>query len=450
MHLPDGPKTSPFLQQVQAFFRHLETLDTWAQEYGDTFRLMGNQLPPLIYFSSPEALKTIFTANTEQLSSTQKSEVTKTLLGANSIIFLDGGYHQRQRRLLMPAFHGERMHNYGSLICDITEQVISQCNPNSGLFLVRLAMKEISLRVILKAVFGLQEGTRYEELRQLLISLFDIFNYPLSSILLFFPFLPFLQQDLGPWTPWGRFKRQLQRIDELIYTEIQERQSQPDPSRTDILSLMMSARDEVGEAMTKVELRDELLTLVSAGYETTAAALTWALYWVHYLPEVKKKLVCELGSLAPDCGSNAIAGLPYLNAVCQETLRLYPIATSAFARVVKKPFEVTGYHLEPGTIVNVSIYLAHQRESVYPEPKRFKPERFLERQFSPYEYLPFGGGNRRCIGAALVQLEIKLVLATILSKWQLALIQHRPLKPVRRGIAMVPPNSLEMVLTRVR
>lgn len=444
MHLPDGPKTSPFLQKIQASFRPLETLDAWAQQYGDTFRLMGNQLPSLIYFSSPDALQTIFTANPDQLSSTQKSDVTKTLLGENSIIFLDGGRHQSQRRLLMPPFHGERMHNYGNLICTITEQVISQWNP--GLFVVRPAMKEISLRVILNAVFGLQEGTRYEQLRQLLISLFDIFNYPLSSMLLFFPFFPFLQQDLGPWTPWGRFIRQLQQIDELIYAEIQERQSRPDTSRADILSLMMSARDEAGQPMTNVELRDELLTLVSAGYETTAAALTWALYWVHYLPEVQKKLVGELGTLAPDSGPSAIARLPYLNAVCQETLRLYPIATSAFARVVQKPFEVIGYHLEPGTIVNVSIYLAHQRESVYPEPKRFKPERFLERQFSPYEYLPFGGGNRRCIGAALAQFEMKLVLATILSQRQLALLHQRPLKPIRRGIAMVPPNSLEMVV----
>lgn len=441
MHLPDGPKASPFLQQIQAFFRPLETLDAWALQYGDTFRVMGDQLPPLIYFSSPDALQTIFTAHPEQLSSTQKSNVTKTLLGENSIIFLDGSRHQHQRQLLMPPFHRERMHNYGNLICTITKQVIEQWN--TGIFVVRSAMKEISLRVILNAVFGLQEGTRYEQLQQLLISLFDIFNYPLSSMLLFFPFP---QQDLGHWTPWGRFIRQVQQIDELIYAEIQKRQSEPDPYRADILSLMMSARDEAGQPMTNVELRDELLTLVSAGYETTAAALSWALYWVHYLPEVQKKLVGELGTLAPDSGPSAIAGLPYLSAVCQETLRLYPIATSAFARVVQKPFDVIGYHLEPGTIVNVSIYLAHQRESVYPDPKRFKPERFLEHQFSPYEYLPFGGGNRRCIGAALAQLEMKLVLATILSQRQLALLHHRPLKPIRRGIAMVPPNSLEMVL----
>jgi cytochrome P450 len=446
MNLPDGPKTSPFLQQIQALFCPLKTLDDWAEQYGDTFRLLGNQLPPLIYFSSPQALQTIFTADPDRLSSVQKSEVIKPLLGEHSIIFLDGNRHQRQRRLLIPPFHGDRMREYGQLICAITQEAISQWTPGK-LFVVRQVMKDISLRVILTAVFGLQKGPRYEQLRQLLNSLFDIFDYPLSSILLFFPLL---QQDLGPWSPWGRFLRQQQQIDQLVYTEIVERRAQGDFWRKDMLSLLLSATDEAGQPMTDAELRDNLLTLVFAGYETTAAALTWALYWSHYLPEVQEKLLRELGSLSLDSDLNASVRLPYLTAVCQETLRLYPIAISAFARVVQKPFEVIGYQLEPGTIVNVSIYLAHQREVVYPEPKQFKPERFLERQFSPYEYLPFGGGDRCCIGAALAQFEMKLVLATILSRLQLALVNPRPLKPIRRGITMVPPNNLQMVVNGVR
>ena len=197
------------------------------------------------------------------------------------------------------------------------------------------------------------------------------------------------------------------------------------------------------------ELRDELMTLVFAGYETTTAALSWALYWVHYLPEILEKLLGELGELSSGSDPSAVDRLPYLTAVCQETLRLYPIALSTFARTVQKPFEVCGYQLQPDTIVNVSIYLAHHREAVYPEPKQFRPERFLARQFSPFEYLPFGGGSRRCIGAALAQFEMKLVLATILSRRQLALISPRPLKPIRRGITMTPPSNLEMVVTKV-
>lgn len=201
--------------------------------------------------------------------------------------------------------------------------------------------------------------------------------------------------------------------------------------------------------MTDAELRDELMTLVFAGYETTTAALSWALYWVHYLPEIREKILGELRDFSSGSDPSVVARLPYLTAVCSETLRLYPIALNAFARIVQKPFEVSGHQLESGTIVNVSIYLAHHREAVYPEPKQFRPERFLERQFSLYEYLPFGGGSRRCIGAALAQFEMKLVLATILSRMQLALLNTYPLKPIRRGITMMPPNTLEMVVTGV-
>ncbi len=446
MNLPDGPKTSPSLQTIQFLLRPRETLDTWSQQYGDTFRLLGKDLPALIYFSSPDAIQTIFTSEPEYLSSTQKSNLVKLLLGEHSLIFLSGDSHQRQKRLLMPPFHGERMREYGQSICSITEQVISQYTLGK-IFNVRSIMKEISLSVILSAVFGLQKGSRYEQLKQLLNSILELLDYPLSSILLFFPFL---QQDLGPWSPWGSFIRQLQQIDQLVYDEISERRAQGDLLSRDILSLLLSARDEADQPMTDAELRDELLTLVFAGYETTTAALSWALYWVHYLPEIREKLLGELRDFSSGSDPSAIARLSYLTAVCRETLRLHPIALSAFARTVHKPFEVGGYQLEPGTIVNVSIYLAHHREAVYPQPKQFRPERFLAKQFSPYEYLPFGGGSRRCVGAELAQFEMKLVLATILSRVQLRLISSRPLKPVRRGITMTTPNSLEMIVTGVR
>lgn len=445
MNLPDGPKTSPSVQTIQFLLRPLETLDTWSQQYGDTFRLLGKEIPALVYFSSPDAIQTIFTSEPEYLSSTQKSNVVKLLLGEHSLIFLNGDRHQRQKKLLMQPFHGERMREYGQTICTITEQVISQWTRGT-IFSVCSTMKEISLRVILSAVFGLQDGFRYEQLKQLLTSMLEVLDYPLNSILLF---IPFLRQDLGSWSPWGNFTRQLQQIDQLVYAEIFERRTQGDPLRTDILSLLLSVRDEDGQPMTDTQLRDELMTLVFAGYETTTAALSWALYWVHYLPEIQEKLLGELGGFSLSSDPSAVARLPYLTAVCQETLRLYPIALSTFARTVHKPFEVSGFQLEPGTIVNVSIYLAHHRESIYPEPKQFKPERFLIRQFSPYEYLPFGGGSRRCLGAALAQFEMKLVLATILSRMQLRLLSPRPLKPIRRGITMTPPSNLEMVVTKV-
>jgi cytochrome P450 family 110 len=235
------------------------------------------------------------------------------------------------------------------------------------------------------------------------------------------------------------------QIDKLIYAEIEERRQKPDPSRTDILSLMMASRDEAGEPMTDVELRDELITLLIAGHETTATSLAWALYWIHHEPKVYEKLIEEIDSLSDKTDINTILRLPYLDAVCKETLRIYPVTMFAFPRMVKSAIQILDYHFEPGTIISPCIYLTHHREDLYPESKKFKPERFLERQFSPYEYLPFGGGNRRCIGMAFAQFEMKLILTNVLSRWQLALINSQPVKPVRRGLLLAPPDSLRMV-----
>jgi cytochrome P450 len=338
------------------------------------------------------------------------------------------------------------MRAYGELICDITKQVTQQWRISES-FAVRQYLQEITLRVILQAVFGLSDGSRYQQLRRLISSMLESISSPLTSSVLFFPVL---QKDWGSLSPWGRYLRQKQQVDQLIYEEIRERREKGDFSGNDILTLMMSARDEAGQPMTDDELHDELITLLVAGHETTASALTWALYWVHHLPDVHDKLLHELNSLGDDTNPSEIAKLPYLTAVCQETLRIYPIVISGFFRVVKAPFQVMGYQLEPGTALIPSIYLTHHREDIYPEAKRFKPERFLERQFSQYEYLPFGGGNRRCIGMAFAQFEMKLVLGTIVSQFELALADRRPVKPVRRGFTVAPPSNMRMVVTQLR
>jgi unspecific monooxygenase len=199
--------------------------------------------------------------------------------------------------------------------------------------------------------------------------------------------------------------------------------------------------------MTDVELRDELITLLFAGHETTATSLAWALYWIHHTPEVREKLLQELDSLGEKADPNTIFRLPYLNAVCSETLRLYPVAMLTLTRLVKSPLEIKGYQFEPGTLVIPSIYLTHHREDLYPNAKQFKPERFLERQFAPYEYLPFGGGNRRCIGMAFALFEMKLVLATVLSQWQMELADSKPVQPVRKGLLLGPAQGVRMVAT---
>jgi unspecific monooxygenase len=362
------------------------------------------------------------------------------------MLALAGERHKRHRRLLTPPFHGERMLAYGQLIRDITEQATSQWAIGHPL-VVRSTMQEISFQVILKAVFGLEDGSRYEQLKEILSALLNP-KQPFVSALVFL--FPPLQRDLGPWSPGGILKQQLQQMDELIYTQIQERRSQPDPSRTDILSLMMAARDEAGEPMTDLELRDELITLLVAGHETTATALAWAFYWIHHLPQVREKLLQELDTLGENPDPNAIFRLPYLNAVCSETLRLYPVAMLALNRVVKSPIQIGGYQFEPGILLIPCIHLTHQRQDLYPEPKQFKPERFLERQFAPYEYVPFGGGNRRCIGMAFALFEMKLVLATVLSRWQLELVNSKPLQPVRSGALLRPEGGVRMVVKGMR
>ncbi|MBD1833508.1 cytochrome P450 [Cyanobacteria bacterium FACHB-472] len=445
--MPPSPTTPKLLQMIQWLASPMTFMDACAARYGDIFTLpLGPKLSPTVFTSNPQALQEILTDSKHFEAPGETNRLFQPFLGDRSVITVSGTRHQRQRQLLMPPFHGERMRTYGQVMGDVTKQVISQWKIGQP-FCVRSSTQAIAMRVILKAVFGINEGSRSRQLEQLLSAMLDNMSSPLSVAFLYFPAL---QKDLGAWSPWGKFVRRRQQVDKLIYDQIQEHRAHPDPSRTDILTLLMSARDEAGEAMTDVELRDELMTLLVAGHETTATALAWALYWIHKLPSVRQKLLQELDSLGDDPDPNAIFKLPYLNAVCCETLRIYPVGMLLFPRVVKSARTLMGYELDPGTVMVGSIYLTHRREDLYPEPEQFKPERFLERQFSPYEYLPFGGGSRRCIGLAFAQFEMKVVLAEMLSRFDLALADNREVKPVRRGLVSAPGGSVRMMVTGER
>ncbi|MDF5716587.1 MAG: cytochrome P450 [Rhizonema sp. NSF051] len=439
--LPDGPKMPAFLRRMKFLFQPLEYMEDFAKVYGDNFTIWNRNGPSTIVFSHPQALQQIFAATSDQFDIGKTNIGLQYLLGANSLILQDGIRHQRQRQLLTPPFHGERMRAYGENIREITQQVTKEWRIGQP-FKIRASMQEITLRVILRAVFGLDEGQRFQELRQLLTKLLDINGSLLMSTVFF---IPFIQKDLGVWSPWGQVLQLRRQIDELIYGLIRERRAELDQNRQDILSLMMSARYADGQSMTDEELHDELMTLLVAGHETTASALIWAFYWCDHTPEVREKLLAELDFFGDNPDPSSIVKLPYLTAVCLETLRIYPIVTGGFRRIAKAPIVVMGYNLPVGTVIATSIYLAHHREEVYPDSKQFKPERFLERQFSPYEYLPFGGGNRRCIGMAFAQYEMKLVLATILSRFQLSLMNKHPVRPVRRGLTLAAPIGMRMV-----
>ncbi|MBU7584999.1 MAG: cytochrome P450 [Nostoc sp. TH1S01] len=446
MPLPDSPKMPKFMQLLQWIYQPLQLMDNSATAYGDCFTLWLTNKQPMVFLSNPQAIQQLFTDNLSNLDSRASAQILQPLLGENSLLLLSGASHQRQRKLLTPPFHGDRMKAYGSIIANITKEVISQWKFGQP-FSVRDSMQEISLRVILQAVFGLHEGERYTQLQKLLASILDLSGSALRSTI---SFLPIMQVDVGAWSPWGKFLRQREQIDQLLYAEIQERRNHPESSGSDILSLMMSARDENGTPMTDVELRDELMTLLVAGHETTASALTWALYWIHRQPQIREKLLAELDSFGNNADLEEITRLPYLTAVCQETLRIYPIAMITIPRIVKQPIEIMGHQFEPGTLLVGCIYLTHRRSDLYPEPQKFKPERFLERQYSLYEYLPFGGSNRRCLGMAFALFEMKLVLATVLSHIDLALVDHFPVKPIRRGVTLAPSSGKWLIATAQR
>jgi cytochrome P450 len=335
------------------------------------------------------------------------------------------------------------MKTYGEIICQITQEVTNRWQPGRSISISQF-LPDITLQIILQVVFGINPGERYQQLKTMLSSLLEDITTPWYSSLFFFP--P-LQKDLGAWSPWGHYVRRLQQIDKLIYAEISQRRVENDCSRTDILSMLMSARDDNGQQMTDGELRDQLVSLLLLGYETTAAALAWVFYLIYSSPQVLDKLRQELDPLGENPQPEALAQLPYLTAVCQETLRIYPIALICTPRMVKDSVQLVGYNFTAGTILVPCIYLAHRRAETYSQPEQFQPERFLKQKFSPFEYLPFGGGSRGCIGAAFSMYEMKLVLATVLSRFELELATKSPVHPLRRGITIVPSaNGVQMVV----
>lgn len=446
MNYPAGPKTPDWLQKIQYLLDPLGYMESAHQGYGDIFNapIIG-KTKQLLLVSDPIGLQQLFTRDTKEFY-TPSNGLLQVIVGDRSIFCLEGERHRRERKLLMPSFHGDRMRTYGQTICDLTTQIFSQLQPEST-FSARSVIQTISIEIILNVVFGIHGGDRFQQLKQLISEFMDSLVRPAISSLIFFPTL---RKDLGPRSPWGYFNRLQQRISELLYAEIRDRRAQYDPARTDILTLMLSARDEAGEGMSDAELHDELVTLLIAGHETTATAISWALYWTHQSPTALETLRKELSELGPAPDPTSLFKLPYLTAVCNESLRIYPVAILTVPREVKTPVELMGYQLEPGTRLYGCIYLTHHREDLYPQSKQFKPERFLARQYSPYEFIPFGGGARRCLGEALAIFEMKLVVATVLANYELALVNRQPVKPQRRGVTVAPAGGVEMVLQKKR
>lgn len=444
MTLPPAPTAPQWQQLLYWISRPLDLMQDYGQRYGEIFYLNGlGSFPSLVIAGHPQAIQTILAPDNEDFEA--PGEVNRPflrLLGSSSVITLSGKQHQRQRQLMIPPFHGERMRAYGETIGQIC-QTLLQSWPVGKSFAIRPVTQDITLKVMMQAVLGLYAGERAERLESLLGKMMDDTS---STFAASFLLIPALQKDLGPLTPWGQFLQRQREVDQLLFAEIQDRRAHLDPNRSDILSLLMSARDEEGQAMTNQELRDELITLLVAGHETTATALAWAFYWLHKVPQTLEKLQQELVTLGETLDLNTLLKLPYLNAVCCETLRICPVAMLTFPRMAKRRVALMDYELEAGTLVMGSIPMVHQREDLYPQPSVFKPERFLERQYSPYEFVPFGGGARRCIGATFALFEMKLVLYHFLSRADFALLTSGTIKQVRRGLVTAPDRPIHLQL----
>jgi len=438
-----GLETPPLLQTLELIANPIRFFQKYQRRYGDLFsaRILGNQSPDVFFVGDPQAIETIFTAPPGQFQLGKITHVFRPFTGNQSLIMLDGEEHLRQRKLLMPPLHGKRMHFYQDVICELTKELISTL-PKNQPFSSRKLTAKITLKVILRVVFGIKSDARSRQLEKLITELLEAITNPLYSSLFFFP--P-LQIDFGKYSPWGHFLRKQGAIDTLIYEEIRERRQQDYSQDTDVLSLLLSAQDEDGNGMSDQELRDQLITLLFLGHETTASALAWMFYWVYSRPKIWNQLNTELKSLGTSPSPQALLELPYLDAICKETLRLYPIALIAQPRIVQETIQLHHQSFLPETILVPCIYLAHHREATFPQSQSFQPERFLSHQFSPYQYFPFGGGSRACIGAAFSLYEMKLIFGTIFANSTLKLAPQLPIKPVRRGITIVPSGGVELI-----
>jgi len=405
------------------------TLRTQAR-FGDTYTL-ATAFGKMVVTGDPEGVREILGADPDTFGALGV-ELLGPIIGESSLILLGGPRHRAARKLLAPSFHGARMRAYGTAIRTITRAETGRW-PVDRAFAVQDSTQAISLRVIIETVFGVTTPERAARFHTALVGL-------IGALKPSFMFLTALRTPL--WRPWVRFQRVVSAVEQLVYAEIAERRARSQVGE-DILSLLIASRYEDGSAPGEREILEQLMTLLGAGHETTAIALAWACHLVATHAEVEERLLEELRALGPDPDPEAVARLPYLEAVCQETLRLKPL-TPTIARMLVRPLRLRGHDLPAGVTVGASVLAVHRRADLYPEPETFRPERFLARSFAPYEYLPFGGGARRCLGAAFALYEMKLVLATILADHALRSAEPGPVQVKARNTVVGPRGGIRM------
>jgi cytochrome P450 len=397
--------------------------------FGDMFSLKIAYEGDWVITCDPDVVKQVFTGDPRVFHAGEGNQILRPILGENSVLVLDEKQHIGQRRLLLPPFHGERMKGYEEKMSEIAGREIDSW-PTGVPYKLRPRMQAITLEIILETVFGVHGGERMDSLRDALREFLDLTTNPrvLGPVLLIGP-------DHIRRVP--AFRRRIDRVDELIHREIAERRAAEDlEQRDDVLSLLVAARHEDGSPMSDAEIRDELLTLLVAGHETTATALSWAMERLVRHPEKLERLRAE--ALA--------GGDAYLTATIQETLRLRPVIVIVI-RKLTEPVELGGYELPAGASITPSIHLIHRDPKIYPEPDRFLPERFLDNPPGTYTWIPFGGGIRRCLGAAFAQFEMQIVLRELVKRHQIEPARPDSERPFRRAITETPRHDAEVVLT---
>ena len=419
--LPKALQTLRFLVRPGAFMEH------WRAELGETFHASVHGPGELVFISDPASLKKLFAADRVNTIAPGRNIILGPLLGPGSLLLQEGSEHLRRRKLMLPPFHGERMRAYEKVISAAAERSMASW-PVGTPFRLHPSMQAITLEVILRAVFGITDERRRDELSGALVEILGATASPRA--------VGFIVPGLRRTPMYRRLDGLSTRIDELLAAEITERRADPDlGERDDILSMLVGARFDDGSRMEDAELRDQLMTLLLAGHETTATGLAWTFDLLFRNPDAFARLTDEVRA----------GEFEYLDAVIEESLRVRPVVPFT-GRELREPAGLGGYELEAGTIVMAAISLTHTRPDLYPEPYAFRPERFLEGEAETYSWIPFGGGTRRCIGAAFAQFEMRVALETILRSCELRPGSDRPERAVRRNVTLSPAGGTLAVL----
>jgi cytochrome P450 len=409
-------------------------LERCRSRYGDCFtiRLPGfgeRGFKPIVLLCDPAAVKQVFSGGPAFSHVNQSRQALTPMFGARSVIVIDGDEHLRQRRMLLPPFHGERLARYGELIESITEREVATW-PHGKPFSLQARFQTITLEIILRVVFGLEAGERYQNAHRAITALLDVVANPLAELAIGLP------ERIGPINLRASLHKAKEPVDRLLFEEIAARRQASDlDKREDILSLLVQARDEEGNGMTDEEIHDDLISLLLAGHETTATALAWTFLQLFDRPEA-------LATVTEECQADGRG--EYLDAVIKEALRLRPPLPLA-DRVLTEPWRLNGYELPAGSVVAPCIYLVHRNPDLYPQPDSFRPERFLDGEPETYSWIPFGGGMRRCLGASFATFEMQVVLRTVIRRTRLRAARPKIERVRRRSIVLAPSRGARAI-----